>query len=153
ERMRRMRTLDEEIKAGWDILETLDAPELEKAGSVGMKFIVENDAERCIVFVPEPEAINDPDAKTGIAQKVQELVREHYAHTVFHIWDTSTATLVDPKAKPNVLAYIQQVGVVRAAELGLIERREALMCQILTRRGECAQLIWYYKRGPKNEIT
>src|SRR5215470_18564028 len=94
------------IKRAWFLLE-LDVPDLQERGGIAMKFVVESDSETQLVFVPQPEAINSNDAKVEIAERVQAIVREIGAHTVFHISDAWLSTIKDAHRRPELMAHIQ----------------------------------------------
>jgi hypothetical protein len=144
--------LEREIERGWALL-TLDVPALREDGSIPMRFIVESDEATTIVVVPESEVINDPDLKSGVAKKVRKLVAEMGAHTVYHLSDAWTSQVDNVKQKPELLRLIQNIGVRRASELGLVKLSEALMCSISTRSGEHALLRWFYRRDDEQQIT
>jgi hypothetical protein len=143
--------LEVEMERGWEWLEDA-AHDLRLTGSIAMKFIVENERSVVIMLVPESEVINDPDLKTSVAQKVRTLVDSMDAHTVYHLSDAWTSTVNNASQRPELIRKIEELGIRRASDLGLIERREALMCSISTRSGEGATLRWFYRRDGK-QIT
>jgi len=144
--------LEKEIERGWKLLEG-DLPVLAKKGGIAMKFIVENDRESAIVYVPNPAIINDADLKGDLAKKVRNVVRRMMAHTIYHFSDAWTSAIQDGRNRPELIRKINEVGIDRASKMGLIVKREALICSISTRRGENAMLTWFYRRGPEDEIT
>lgn len=145
-------SLDKEIARGWALLE-MEVETLKDKGSIPIKFIVENDCEAAIVLVPQPEVINNPDLKDGVAHKVREVVRRMEAHTVYNLSDAWNAEIKNVKEHPELRALVTQIGIKRASDMGLIARREVLMCAITTRRGQGAMLRWFYQRDHKNLIT
>jgi hypothetical protein len=144
-------TLEEKINRAWELLE-FEAAELKESGGIAMKFIVENNEATEIVFVPEAEVINSANAKSLVAKHVREVVQKMGAHTVYHFSDSWTAEIRGIKEKPELLAEVNRIGTKRAEELGLLTRREALMCQITTRDGKGALLRWLYRRDEENSV-
>jgi hypothetical protein len=137
--------LDKEIARGWGLLEA-EVPTLQRDGGLVPKFLVENDREIAIILAPDPNVVNNPEGKDGLAALVRDTVRELKAHTLYSISDAWLAQIDEAKAKPHLVEFVTRIGTKKATEMGLIVRRETLMCSIRTRSGQGTMLVWYYDR-------
>jgi len=144
-------TMEEAVKTGWSLLE-LDVPSFIKSGGIAMKFIVLHAGHAEFYFVPEPAMINSGSEKRKLAEMIRARVRETSADVVYLVSDMWYGESSSKDAK--TLKSIHELGLPRAHALGLIVKREALLCKVQMRGHHHAMILrWDYDRDKDDKIT
>jgi hypothetical protein len=143
--------MDEVIEQAWALLE-IDVDQLKETGGIAMKFIVTSADSFEFYLMPNPEDINSARAKSMMAAVIREKVKEKHADVVMVVSDAWIAQTSSTDRK--TIDRIDAMGLPRAHELGLVEKKEALICKINMRDSdEQAMLTWSYDRSQDETIT
>jgi hypothetical protein len=137
-------TLDELIEKGWQLIDE----NLKLLNSQG------GCAAMCQVIMPNRSSVtfelddpNSTQAKEEMSRRVGFAARTLHAEAVLMCADAFFAELtMDDDAEGAFAACIQRIGLTESIRLGLVERREALICNVVCRNGDFRILKQFYRR-------